>query len=288
MKFKPMLASDADLDSLKFPLIASPKLDGVRATFQNGTLLTRSLKPIPNRAVNELFRSEHALDGELIVGHAYSPTVFRDTMKVVMSHDAPIDGLTFRVFDLVTIGPFKERFTRACDLCDYERITPVPHTTVDCMEELMKMERDYLAVGYEGLMLRDIHGPYKHGRATTREGTLLKLKRHNTAEAIVIGFEEQLHNANELKTDALGYAERSSHKANMVPLGTLGALIVKDVNTLIQFNVGTGFTAEERQTIWDNRPAYEGKVLTYESLLIGVKEKPRHPVFKGWRAAEDM
>jgi DNA ligase 1 len=47
--FKPMLAVDCgDVNALRFPLFASPKLDGVRAVVMNGGLMSRSLKPIPN------------------------------------------------------------------------------------------------------------------------------------------------------------------------------------------------------------------------------------------------
>jgi DNA ligase-1 len=49
MKFKPMLASDCGgIENVRFPVIASPKLDGVRALVIDGALMSRSLKPIPN------------------------------------------------------------------------------------------------------------------------------------------------------------------------------------------------------------------------------------------------
>jgi hypothetical protein len=40
--------NDEDLQSLKFPLIVSPKVDGIRCGVQGGAPLTRTLKPIPN------------------------------------------------------------------------------------------------------------------------------------------------------------------------------------------------------------------------------------------------
>ena len=46
--FKPLLASPADLSTLRFPVLASPKLDGVRAIVKDGVVLSRSLKKIPN------------------------------------------------------------------------------------------------------------------------------------------------------------------------------------------------------------------------------------------------
>lgn len=287
--FKPMLAAEANLERLKFPLYASPKLDGVRATFIDGRLLTRSLKPIPNQHVNQLFRFNKSLDGELIVGEAYAKDVFRETMKVVSAHTVVPENLTFRVFDWVNPElPFWYRFQLACDLCEYKWMIPVPHTMLHSLDELMKYEDEMVKVGYEGIMLRDPKGKYKFGRSTENEGLLLKLKRLVRSEAKVIAFDEQMHNANELKTDNLGYAERSSHLANMVPMGTLGALVVTDLGTGVTFNIGTGFTAAERQDIWNRREHFLGAVASYDYQPVGVKDKPRHPRFKGWRMKEDM
>ena len=288
LSFKPMLADAVDLSILRYPVVVSPKLDGVRATFINGVLRTRSLKPLPNRAI-QLIRSEVPLDGELIVGPANGKSVFRDTMKVVSAFDAPIDDLSFHVFDIVDEGSFNARLHAAHRCIEGSNfMVPVPHVLVENEDSLLRCEEVYLEEGYEGLMIRDPMGKYKFGRSTTREGALLKMKRKLHSEARVIGFEEQMHNANELKQDALGYAERSSHQANMVPMGCLGALVVKDVKTGVEFNVGTGFTAEERAGIWKQKDTLVWKLITYEYLPYGVKDKPRHPVFLGWRLEEDQ
>jgi DNA ligase-1 len=188
----------------------------------------------------------------------------------------------------VNLGAFKDRFKMACEAADYKRIIPVPHTLMSDEKELLETEDFILKMGYEGLMLRDPVGLYKNGRSTVSEGGLLKLKRKLTSEAVVIGFEEQMHNANEAKTDNLGNTERSSHQANLIPMGTLGALIVRDIISGVEFNVGTGFTAEERAGIWKQRESLKGKIVSYEYLPIGVKDKPRHPVFLGWRMEDDL
>ena len=286
--FKPMLAGEVDLKSIAYPVLASTKLDGVRATFINGTLKTRSLKDIPNRYVNDHFRSHDALDGELIVGDPFSPTVFRDTMKVVSAHEATIENLKFYVFDYVSQRSFHQRLNDAREACNGKsRFVHVPHVMVWDEDELLQLEEEVLDKGYEGLMLRDPEGGYKFGRSTTREGLLLKMKRRLQSEARVIGFVEQMHNANEAKIDNLGYTERSSHQANMIPMNTLGALTVVDVKTGVEFSIGTGFTMEDRNYIWKMREWMNNKLVTYEYLPVGVKDKPRHPVFIGFRMEED-
>ena len=51
-KFKPMLACECtDLSQVKFPILASSKLDGIRCTIFGGVAYSRSLKPIPNKFV---------------------------------------------------------------------------------------------------------------------------------------------------------------------------------------------------------------------------------------------
>lgn len=288
MTFKPMLADPVEMNLLKYPVLASPKLDGVRATFINGQLLTRSLKTIPNKAVRESFQLGAPLDGELIVGDPCSKSVFRDTMKVTSSFSADITDLAFYVFDLVSDKTFAERLNETVPLImKHSRLRSVPHTMVYDERALLYLEEKALEAGYEGLMLRDPNGKYKNGRSTAREGGLLKLKRKMTSEAKITGFVEQMHNANEAKVDNLGYTERSSHQANLVPMGTLGALEVVDVTSGVSFNVGTGFTFQDRDEIWKNRDRYLGHLVSYEYLPVGVKDKPRHPAFLGFRMSED-
>ena len=109
--FKPLLASDADLATLRFPVLASPKLDGIRAIVIDGVVMSRSLKPIPNKYVQSLFRGCEHFDGELIVGEPISKTCYRDTVSHVMSHDKKDFDVGFHVFDHIALpdAPYVER-----------------------------------------------------------------------------------------------------------------------------------------------------------------------------------
>ena len=82
--FKPMLASPFDEALLKFPVLASPKLDGVRAIVRDGVVLSRALKPIPNKWVQQRFSHLEHFDGELIVGASNHPDVLRTTTSGVI------------------------------------------------------------------------------------------------------------------------------------------------------------------------------------------------------------
>lgn len=113
----------------------------------------------------------------------------------------------------------------------------------------------------------------------------MKLKRFVDAEAVIVGFEERRHNGNIATTNELGRTQRSSHAGNKIGRGDLGALIVTDGG--VQFNIGTGFSDEERADIWNYKVAYLGSLVKYKHFPIGVKDLPRHPTFLGFRDRSD-
>ncbi len=279
MTFKPLLASPADLSTLRFPVLASAKLDGVRAIVKDGVVLSRSLKPIPNLHIQSLFCMLENWDGELIVGSPTSKTCYTDTVSGVMRVSGTPD-VRFFAFDTIRKpdAPYGERRP----MCKgFDRVVEVHQQLVHNLDELLEMEDDHLERGYEGLILRDPEGKYKFGRSTTKEGILLKLKRFTDSEFQVVGFEERQHNGNEATTNELGRTKRSSHKENKTGRGDLGALILQHGD--ITFNCGTGFDDALRYEIWSNKPKYLGRLAKVKHFEIGAKDAPRHPVFLGFR-----
>jgi DNA ligase-1 len=85
----------------------------------------------------------------------------------------------------------------------------------------------------------------------------------------------------------LGRTKRSSHKENKVGRGDLGALILR-LPDGTEFSCGTGFSDVERELIWNNRDTYLGKLVSFDHFPIGVKDKPRHPSYKGLRDPIDL
>lgn len=291
-KFKPMLADTAtDLSKLKFPLIVSPKLDGVRAIVIDGVLMSRSLKPIPNLYAQKLFsKLPNGTDGELILGPA-NEDPYRATVSAVMSEDGEPEDLYFHVFDnYLYKGGFRERFyalqqiTRASS--PY-RVVVVKHEIVEDIAGLELKEHNFVDQGYEGAMVRSIDGPYKFGRATEKQGYLLKIKRFVDSEAEVLSVYEQKHNENEAETNALGRTERSTKKEGMVGAGTLGGFNVRDIGSGVEFSIGSGFTALERSDYWKKRSKLAGLIVRYKYFASGSKDKPRFPIFLGVRDHRD-
>lgn len=285
---KPMLAAPAGAE-LPFPLLLSPKLDGIRCLVVGGVAVGRSLKPLPNRHVQQLFgRPElNGLDGELLVDNPVAKDVFQTTTSGVMSV-AGEPNVTFWVFDDYSApGGFGERYLRAQRrVAAVPHCQLVPHVQVAAADDLSGWEQYYLARGCEGVMLRHPAGPYKHGRSTAKEAWLLKVKRFEDSEAVVLRATELMHNANEAKRNRLGHLERSSHQAGKVGRQRLGALVVRDTATGVEFELGTGFTDQQRQEFWGRD--LTGLVVKYKFQPTGVKEKPRFPVFLGFRSEVDQ
>jgi len=122
-------------------------------------------------------------------------------------------------------------------------------------------------------------GLYKMGgRSTAREQWLLKLKRFEDSEAVVIRVDEEMKNTNE--KDASG--KRTSHKAGKVGKGVMGSLQVRaskaspGVLKGTEFGVGSGFTAADRAEEWKI-----GDRIKFRYFPIGIKDKPIWPTFEG-------
>jgi DNA ligase-1 len=291
-EFRPMLAATCDdIAKLAYPLYASPKLDGVRAIVtEKGELRSRSLKPIPNPHVNKLLaRKDYAgLDGELILGDPTAKDVYRQTVGAV-SREYGEPGVMFHVFDnFLDVRGFEHRNRELSALCEEAHLVVVPQHLIDTAEDLLQLEHSMLGLGYEGLILRSPGGKYKMGRSTPREQGMLKLKRFVDSEAEIIEVEEELHNGNEAKKNALGRTERSTAQAGMVATGRAGALRVRDVKSGVEFGIGTGLNDEDRAFFWKNRKRVVGKLIRYKSFAIGVKDKPRFPIYLGPRLAWDL
>lgn len=291
---KPMLSATLDdLGSLRFPVLASPKIDGIRSLVMNGVLLSRKGKPLPNLHTQRTFGLErlNGLDGELIVGSEVGPKVFSRSQSGVMTKDGE-PSVRFFLFDYFvdSAKPFNRRLSRTGIIAyDLQRmglpVEFVEHRMVTTPEQLIELNRTWLEMGYEGTMTRDPQGFYKYGRSTAIEQGLMKWKTFQDAEAVIIGFEEQMKNTNDATRDLFGKLKRSSHKAGMVGKGTLGALIVRGLNGTfagVEFNV-SGFDAMDARIMWDGQKRLLGQTIKYKYFPQGSKDKPRHPIFLGLR-----
>ena len=287
---KPMLGVNVELDKLTYPVYMSPKLDGIRVIVKDGQVLSRNGKLIPNLFTQSLFKSYCGIDGELIVGSPVHPNVFQTTTSGVMTIEGSPNVKLYAFDSWNAEGGINERYVKLLQITkdNSTNIEIVQQTVVNSEEELLKFEEDCLQKGYEGAIIRYPNAKYKNGRSTVKEGALLKLKRFKDSEAIILGMEPLLRNHNEATKNALGLTERSSHKDNMVADDLLGSLYVQDYITGVEFSIGSGFTEEQRRDIWNRQEELKGSIVKYKYFEVGVKDKPRFPIFCGLRHFNDI
>lgn len=295
--FKPMLACSESahnfFDQLHFPLMASPKIDGIRATVRNGVVYARSNEPIRNINVQRKFGYLEHFDGELGVGDPWRHDLCRATASVTNSKDKPVDELMFHAFDHVHFltDPFDGRLRRLTEQKAFHggpQVRLVEQAMIRSLDDLLAYEDAQLEKGYEGLILRAADAPYKCGRSTANEQYLLKLKRFVDGEFKIVGFYEEMKNNNAKTTSALGRSKRSSHKENKEGKNTLGGLILEFFPG-VTFRCGSGFNDAEADKLWKLAQAgkLEGQYATIKYFAKGMKDLPRHPTYKLIRPEND-
>jgi DNA ligase-1 len=278
---------DNDVTQLRYPILVSPKLDGVRCIVWEGVAYSRNAKPLRNKFVQSWAQNLHNLDGELIVGPPTGGQVLGRSMAVTAIEGEP--DFAFHVFDVVNrvaqgYSAARDRWMRDLVRPHAPRTSLVPHVHVGTAALLTELEERWCAEGFEGVMLRAPDGPYKHGRSTLSEGYLIKLKRFMDGEAVVVALEEAEENTNEAKKDELGRTKRSSAKAGKVGKGMVGTIVVKD-KKWGEMRLSPGImTHAERVANWANGgKSLLGEVVHWRAFGYGVKDKPRFPRFYGLR-----
>jgi DNA ligase-1 len=251
------------------------------------------MKPIRSKIVQELFGKPefNGLDAEVLYGDWAAPNVFNLTTQVVMSTELKDefdeDRIRLAVFDDISVDDvYHVRLSSAAERCDGSKVALAAQRLINCEKQLLEFEQQCLDAGYEGVMVRSIDGKYKQGRSTAKEGIIGKIKRFSDAEAVVIGFEEKMHNTNEAKTNELGRTQRSQAQEGMVGARTLGALICECNG--IRFTMGSGFDDAGRADVWANRDKYLGKLAKFKYFAVGMKDSYRFPIFLGWRDEDDL
>lgn len=272
----------AMLPSLAYPLVASPKYDGIRALSIGQQPISRHAKLLPNRDLQYAFKHMPPLDGEVLV-----PGDFNKVQSAIMSRDTCVaDKFNYFVFDTTELNWHTKRFDArmlrveelAKDAPPQVQIAPMricnsPAEVIAFYEEVLAYDHPW---DYDGLILRAPSAPYKYGRSTLKQEWMLKMKPWDDAEGVIVGFEELMRN---LDTSC-------KRKENMVPGGMLGKFVVQWNGQ--EFNVGGGknLTVERRQHYWNNQAMYLGKKLTFKHLGLSEYGVPRHPNYKGIRLEE--
>ena len=224
------------------------KLNGVRATFYKGQLISRTGIPYTGlehitKVFDDLELTDHyVFDGELTLYDKTELTdneAFRIATGIVNSESDDKTAISYTVFDMLPIEDFENdnciagyRFRRTlldliapnfAESCSHVRILPLLYEGTD-LSAIDPLLDQMVAEDKEGLML-NLDVSYKR----KRHNGILKIKRFYTMDLPIIRCEE-------------GEGRLA---------GTLGAFTVSYKGN--EVNVGSGFTDIQRAEYWANR-----------------------------------
>lgn len=259
----------ADYDHLRFPLLGSPKFDGIRCLNHDflgpvtGGSDRRGFKPVVNRHVMQMVGSlPPCLDGELIP--ITDGDTFNEAQRRFMTKDGAPD-FVYWVFDYFAEPdkPYRERLAdlMLLDLPDWCRV--VETVRLDNARQVREYASEQIISGFEGAMLRHPDEPYKQGRARIPNCGMLKVKDFQDAEGQVIDYREQKNNQGDTT-------------------GTLGALKIK-ADGFGVFWISSGIDNATRDAVWSAKGNFICRTITFKFQPSGSVRLPRFPVFKGFR-----
>jgi len=267
---KPLLATKADFSKIEYPVLATPKLDGIRCLMVDGVAMSRSMKPIPNDFVRAELEGLHGLDGELMLNGD-----FNEVQSGIMKKTGEPDFI-FHVFDNWSLDyGYPLRLEDTEWFCTHPRVRVLSPVVMSSEDELLAYLDECLDEGFEGVMIRKPYTKYKFGRSTVNEGILLKIKKFFDDEAELIEIVEAQHNMNEQDYDEFGYSKRSSCKENLVPAGTAGSVIVKWQGKEFRLGFGPGWTDGIKQELWDDREFLIGELVKFSYQELSKDGIPR-------------
>lgn len=266
----PMLAHDYNKrgKSIKFPCFVQRKFDGTRCVGMPGRgLFSRNRKAYPHlkHIVDEINKLPITivLDGEL-----YSDTltfqeivgiVKRETLK--KGDDEKQLQIKFHVYDIVNDMPYEQRYANLQMLFNknkFKYLELVKTDVCESEERMKELHAQYVAEGYEGIMLRNKNGLYKNSRSAD----LQKYKEFFDDEYEVVDYKE-----------GEGQEEGCVLWVCKTPEGKL-------------FNCRPRGSREERIELFANGKNYIGKMLTVRFQELTDTNVPRFPVGISFRDYE--
>lgn len=307
----PQLAVDVS-DKQRFPLMAFPKIDGVRGCRLEGDgLHGRSMDPFKNSALSGMFSDPvySGMDGEITINGWLTgfdvpegetlcslTTGLCNRAKIKKGETALPTNAVWNVFDFlhpdVVHLPYMQRWDalrRAVEEYTPAGVVLVPWRWVNDAAEARAFEIEMLDLGYEGAIFRDPNALHKSGRATERGNDFWRFKPVSDKDAVVLSIEEADQNTNEAKTNSLGRTERSTSKAGLIGKGMIGTLICRDVETGATIRVGAGCMNHTQRVDWFiNQNEIVGHPIKYRSLDTGVLNAPRQARFITRRPLSDL
>ena len=292
--FKPILAPNqaVDIKNLKYPLLVSYKLDGIRCIFKDGQMYSRALKQFPNIRLRERFshlaklskEKNIILDGELLA----KSLTFNELSGITRQLDKIIpQDQYFYCFDIIINEdfelPFKNRLNNLIKIRGEINVKLLDQMPIDTAPDIAALYERALNWGCDGLILRDPNGRYKFGRATVKEGLIYKMKPFMTFDSKIINVIQatEVREGAEKKINELGRSVTSKKKDDRILIEKASAFVVMYEGK--ELKVTIAMTDEEKEEVWKNKSKYINRWIEYKGMLVGSKDLPRHPIFLRFR-----
>jgi len=253
-------------------IIVEPKLDGIRcfAIVRNGNvqMFSRSGKmfsSVKSTMIKDLVKlGDGCYDGELMGND------FLAIMRQAYRKEPDMEGVYYALFDYIPLEEWDtSEFKMSCfdrheELLDkmmyaeisFKDVVPVERFFVRQIDdEIMSIHNDFVTEGYEGAMIKNPDAPYRPGRSYD----VMKLKAFHDVDLEITGF-----------------AEGTGRH-----VGKLGAVTVCYKGVDVQ--VGSGFSDELREQIWNDQGSFVGRMIEIRYQEITPDGSLRFPTFVCFR-----
>lgn len=259
-----MLAHPYNPKRVIFPAYIQPKIDGIRAIWKHKEkrFVSRNNKPliVSEIIIDYLVDAPFDIDGELII----PGKTFNEISGIVRHLDMIPEKyyVHYTMFDIICeSSSFAERILALKNFQGSSKISYTSVVSTIKIEDFWVLESTHkinLQNGYEGSIIRN-NTPYEFKRSYN----LLKLKPTKEIICKIIN-----------RIEGTGKYE-----------GMLGALTVETSDKKI-FNVGSGFTDEERSYLWENSTRIYNTFIKVKYQDLSEYGIPRFPIFKSFKKWE--
>ncbi len=254
-EFQVQLAGKLEDKYLKFPIIGSYKIDGLRCIYQDGHLFTRyGRRFVGLEALEKVLQDNNcpSLDGELVV-----PGKSFDDLSGELRSFKSTDNVIYNVFDVRNSGSAIQcaRLALASAVVTSikdPRVHLVPYRTLVDEYEMQDMFNEAREQGFEGLVLKDEDAVAYNGRSRA----WMKMKASDTVDIEVTNVLE-------------GQGKYEGHAGKLEC----------DFNG-IKVYVGTGLSDTQRKLWWEDPNTIVGKTVEVEYMEISKNGALRHPRLK--------
>lgn len=289
--FKPQLAVawDKPLDKLEYPVIAEPKLDGVRCVCiidDEGfpTFWSRDEKPFVNfeeleqEIKNLCLESGTIFDGEILAKSGS----FDDTISRSRSHRGKNKHIDYKyyIFDIPSCEfdslwerkEFLQETIKGSNL-----ITIIPYKYIENSGQLFEYHKKNCRYGWEGTMIKNPYANYHYGRNKDWK----KIKPFYTADLKIVSMSEGKGKAAGMMGRIVVEGRIEDREALQEGQDPCEAFMH------VRCEVGTGFTDELRKELWNNRDKYIGQMVEIQYQEVTKDNSLRFPSFKRFRSDRD-